>query len=80
MTNGGLLDGIGSLHVLTSLRLTGSQNLTAQTLSMFLHRLSMTSIVLLNLQCFCLDDDGLKGIAERCNKLTYLKSKCSGLS
>jgi hypothetical protein len=33
----------------------------------------MTSIVFLNLSYCCyLDDEGLKGIAERFNKLTYL--------
>ena len=73
MTDRGLLEGIGSLHKLTSLRLTGGFKLTAQALSTFLHRPSMTSIVLLNLSsCSKLDDEGLTGIAERCNKLTYL--------
>ena len=73
MTDRGLLEGIGSLHELTSLRLDGGVNLTAQTLSLFLHRTSMTSIVLLDLLgCFSLDDEGLKGIAERCNKSKYL--------
>jgi len=73
MTDRGLLEGIGSLQELTSLRLNKSHNLTAQALSTFLHRPSMTSILLLDLQlCFSLDDEGLKGIAKRCNKLTYL--------
>ena len=73
MTDRGLLEGIGSLHELTSLRLHVCGNFTAQALSTFLHRTSMTSIVLLNLsECSSLDDEGLKGIAERCNKLTYL--------
>jgi len=72
MTDRGLLEGIGSLHDLTSLSLTGSSNLIAEALSTF-HRPSMTSIVLLNLsECCSLDDEGLKGIAERCNKLKYL--------
>jgi len=71
MTDRGLLEGIGSLHELTSLRLTGGSNLTAQALSMFLHPPSMTSIVLLNLsECSNLDDEGLRGIAKRC---IYLK-------
>ena len=62
-----------SLHELTSLLLTGSSNLTAQALSMFLHRPSMDSIVLLNLsECLSLDDEGLRGIGKRCSKLTYL--------
>jgi len=73
MTDRGLLEGIGSLHELTSLHLTWGFNLTAQALSTFLHRPSMDSIVFLNLSsCFNLDDDGLKGIAERCNKLSFL--------
>jgi len=73
MTDRGLLEGIGSLHELTALRLTVGYNLTAQALSTFLHRPSMNSIVLLDLSyCPTLDDEGLKGIAERCNKLTYL--------
>jgi len=73
MTDGGLLEGIGSLQELTSLRLTAGHNLTAQALSKFLHRPSMTSIVLLDLShCTNLDDKWLKGIADRCNKLTYL--------
>ena len=73
MTDRGLLEGIGSLQELTSLGLTDDDNLTAQALSKFLHRPSMTSIVFLNLSaCSILDDDGLKGIAKRCNKLTYL--------
>jgi len=72
MTDRGLLEGIGSLYDLTSLRLTGGHKVTAQAFSMFLHRPSMTSIVFLNLSdCSKLDDEGLKGIAERCNKLTY---------
>jgi hypothetical protein len=72
MTDGGLLDGTGSMHVLTSLRLTGGSKLTAQALSMFLHWPSMTFVVLLDLTaCFSLDDEGLKGIAKRCNKLIY---------
>jgi len=69
----GLLEGIGSLHELPSLRLSGGSNLTAQALSTFLHRPSVTSIVLFNLaECFSLGDEGLKGTAKRCNKLTYL--------
>jgi len=73
MTDRGLLEGIGSLQELTSLGLTDDDNLTAQALSKFLHRPSMTSIVFLNLSdCTNLDDEGLKGIAKRCNKLTYL--------
>ena len=73
MTDRGLLEGIGSLQELTQLRLTEGHNLTDQALSMFLHQPSMTSIVFLNLsKCSSLDDEGLKGIAKRCNKLTYL--------
>jgi len=73
MSERGLLEGIGSLHELTSLYLKISLNVTAQAWSRFLHRPSTTSIVLLNLRaCFLLDDEGLKGTAERCNKLTYL--------
>jgi len=73
MTDRGLLEGIGSLQELTSLRLNNGYNLTAQAFSKFLHRPCMTSIVLLNLSdCTSLDDEGLKGIAKRCNKLTYL--------
>jgi hypothetical protein len=68
MTDRGLLEGIGSLHDLTSLCVTKCHNLTAQALSTFLHQPSMTSIVLLDLtDCSNLDDDGLKGIAKRCN-------------
>ena len=66
MTDRGLLEGIGSLHELTFLHLSFGYNLTAQGLSMFLHRHSMTSIVLLILkECPNLDDEGLNGIAER---------------
>jgi hypothetical protein len=73
MTDKGLLEGIGSLQELRSLRLKRGYNLTAQALSTFLHRPAMTSIVCLNLsECTGLDDDGLKGIAERCNQLPYL--------
>ena len=73
MTDSGLLEGIGSLHELTSLRLDAAFNLTAQALSTFLHRPSMYSIVYLDLiECSNLDDEGLKGIATRCNKLTFL--------
>jgi len=73
MTDRGLLEGIGSLHELTSLCLRFCDKLTAQALSTFLHRPSMTSIVSLNLWgCYNLDDEGMEGIAERCNKLTYL--------
>jgi len=73
MTDRGLLEGIGSLHELTSLYLDGGEKLTAQALSTFLHRPSMTSIVYLHLwEFYNLDDEGLKGIAKRCHKLTYL--------
>ena len=73
MTDRGLLEGIGSLHELTLLLLCRGYKLTAQALSTFLHRPSMTSIVWLRLwQCPSLDDEGLEGIAKRCNKLTYL--------
>jgi len=73
MTDGGLLEGIGSLHELRHLRLTRGHNLTAQALSTFLHQTSMTFTLFLDLSCCSnLDDEGLKGIAERCNKLTYL--------
>jgi hypothetical protein len=72
MTDRGLLEGIGSLEGLTALRLCRGSNVTAQALSTFLHGPSMTSIVSLNLSSLNLNDEGLKGIAERCNKLTYL--------
>jgi hypothetical protein len=73
MRDRGLLEGIGSLHELTHLRLFRGRYLTAQALSTFLHRPSMTSIVLLDLSCCStLGDEGLKRIAERCNKLNYL--------
>jgi len=73
MTDRSLLEGIGSLHELTSLRLDGCFNFAPETLTEFLRRPSMAHIVLLNLSgCYKLDDEGLKGIAERCNKLTYL--------
>jgi len=66
MTDRGLLEGIGSLHELTLLLLQGGRDLTAQALSTFLHRPSITSIVSLDLSfCRNLDDEGLKGIAER---------------
>jgi hypothetical protein len=72
MTDRGLLEGIGSLCELTSLRLTDGEKLAAQALSTFLHQPSMASIVSLNLSCDNLDDEGLKGISKRCNELTYL--------
>jgi hypothetical protein len=73
MTERGLLEGIGSLHDLTSLRLSMVGSLTAQTLSTFLHQTSMISIVLLDLwNCSILDDGGMKGIAKRYSKLAYL--------
>jgi hypothetical protein len=67
MTERGLLEGIGSLHELSSLRLFDCYNIAAPALSRFLHRPSMASIVSLELICTNLDDDGLKGIAERCD-------------
>ena len=73
MTDRGLLEGIGSLHELTSLDLSDGRNLSANALSTFVHRPSMSSIVSFFLrQCNNLDDEGLEGIAERCNKFTYL--------
>ena len=73
MTDRGFLEGIRSLQELTSFSLDGSRQLTAQALSTFLQRPSMTSIVSLNLDaCYSLDDEGLKGITKRCNMLTYL--------
>jgi len=73
MTDRALLDGIGSLHELTSLHLANGRKLTAQALSTFLHRPSMTSIMSLRLICcYNLDDEGLRGIVKRCNKLTCI--------
>jgi len=73
MTDRGLLEGIGSLQELTSLYLCECSKLTAQALSTFLHRRSMSSIISLKLSLLRnLDDEGLEGIAERCNKLKYL--------
>jgi hypothetical protein len=73
MTDRGLLEGIGSLQELTSLCFKWVYSVTAQGWSTFFHRSSMISIVLLTLAgCSNLDDEGLKGIAKRCNKLTSL--------
>jgi hypothetical protein len=73
MKASGLLHGIGSIHELTTLRLTGGCNLTAEELSTFFYRPSVASIVLLDLSsCTNLNDEGLKRIAERYNMLTYL--------
>jgi F-box/leucine-rich repeat protein 2/20 len=81
MTERGLLDGIGSLHELTHLRLNMGRNLTAQALSTFLRRPFMTSIVLLDLTCLNLDDEGLKGIAERCIHLRKLEiTRCENVT
>ena len=89
MTDRGLLEGIGPLRELTSLRVTFAENVTAQAFLMLFHQPSMSSIMSLDLSSCCnLDDEGLKGIAERCNKLRYFKlvlyivymSKCSGVS
>ena len=74
------MNGIGSLHELTSLRLNWGCNFTAQALSTFLLRASTASLVSLDLSEFRnLDDEGLKGVAERCNKLTYM-SKYGGVT
>ena len=76
MTDRGLLEGIGRLLEITHLHLTGGCNLTAQALSKFINRPSMASIVSLILSaCLKLDDEGLKGIAERYKNLTYLHVK-----
>jgi hypothetical protein len=81
MTDRMLLEGIGSLQELKTLRLSDGHNLSAEALYRFLHQPCMTSIVFLELSsCSNLNDEGLKGIAERCHKLTYFTSKCSGLS
>ena len=73
MTDSALLEGIGQLQELTSLCIDMGLKLTAHALSKFLRRPSMSSIVSLDLsRCINLDDKGLKGIAERCNKLSYL--------
>ena len=73
MTDIGLLEGVGQLQELISLHLTGGYDFSPEALTEFLHRPSMASILLLNLsECYYLDDEGLKGIAERCYKLTYL--------
>jgi len=74
MTDRGLLEGIGPLHELKSLRLSFAENVTAEAFSMLLHQPSMSSIMSLNLSsCPNVDDEGLDGIAERCNKLRYFK-------
>ena len=89
MTDRGLLEGIGPLHELTSLRLCFAENVTSQAFSMLFQQPSMSSIMSLDLSyCLSLDDEVLKGIAERCNKLRYFKlvvyiihtSKYSGVS
>jgi len=73
MTDRGLQEGIESLDKLTSLKLDGGGNVTAQALCTFLRRPCMTSILSLDLSgCSNLGDEGLNGIALRCNKLTYL--------
>jgi hypothetical protein len=72
LTDRGLLEGIGSLQGLTSLCLWNVEGVTAEAFSKFLHQPSMTSIVSLTLYSGNLNDEVLKGIAERCNKLTYL--------
>jgi hypothetical protein len=72
MTNRWLLEGIGSLHKLTSFHFNEGYGATARAWSTFLHRPSMTSIVSLILRKCKLNVEGLKGIAERCNKLTFL--------
>ena len=73
MTERGLLEGIGPLQELTSLSLNYGLNLTAQALSTFLNQPSMISLVSLTLShCINLDDEGMKGIAKRCNKFTNL--------
>jgi hypothetical protein len=72
MTDKGLLEGIGPLQELYSLRLKRGHNLTASGLSTFLHRPAMACIVCLNLsECSSLDDHGLEGIANR-----YKKADC----
>ena len=73
MTDRGLLEGIGSLQELTSLRLNWGSNLSAHALSTFLNRHCIASLVTLDLsECRNLDDECLNGIAKRYNKLTYL--------
>jgi hypothetical protein len=73
MTDRGLLDGIGSLCKLTYLSLNGAGNLTSKALCKFLHQPSMSSIMSLDLSsCLGLNNEGLKGIVKRCDKLTYL--------
>ncbi|KAJ9586673.1 hypothetical protein L9F63_019711, partial [Diploptera punctata] len=73
MTDKGLLEGIGALQELRSLSLQEGWNLTAQALSMFLHRPAMARIIHLNLcNCFHLDDRGLEGITNRCVHLKTL--------
>jgi len=73
MTDRTLLEGIGSLHELTSLHLLIGHRMTAQALSTFLHRPFMTSMLSVNLSfCRLLDDEGLKGISTRYNNLTFL--------
>jgi hypothetical protein len=70
MTDRGLVEGIGPLEELTHLSLAEGGNLTMQALAKFLHRPAMISIVTLKLwRCPNLDDEGLKGVAARCNKL-----------
>jgi hypothetical protein len=68
-----LLEGIGPLQELTSLRIDFGNGLTAHGLSSLLHRPSMISIVSLDLSgCKNMDDEVMKEIAERWNKLPYL--------
>jgi len=74
MTDRGLLDGMGQLHELTFLHLSFAENVTAQAFSMLFRQPSISSIISLDLSsCRNLDDEVLKGIAERCNNLRYFK-------
>jgi hypothetical protein len=73
MTDRGLLEGIGRIQELSSLDLNLCSSVTAQAWSSFFHQPTVTSIVSLSLdRCTELDDESLKGIAKRCNKLTYI--------
>nr|CAD7427764.1 unnamed protein product [Timema monikensis] len=73
MTDVGLLEGVGQLQCLQNLQLRRGNLLSARGLFTFLNHCNVSNLAHLDLsECSALNDEGLLGIAKRCQQLVLL--------
>nr|CAD7448637.1 unnamed protein product [Timema bartmani] len=73
MTDVGLLEGVGQLQYLQNLQLRRGNLLSARGLFTFLNHCNVSNLTHLDLsECSALNDEGLLGIAKRCQQLVLL--------